>query len=179
MTKTIEEVFADVNGATFIGVDTETKTALKGGKSNPMKDRVTKRTYRMNVMVFQNKDKNGYEEMVKRRLVAEGKDPSSFSVGPRPWGTRIDETPFIEHNGKKYIEVIVLSSGESEYLLDGWPIDADKIEGLDKTVVNPRKEEDEKAVPQGGLENQVCVRTFAFESIRRLVVNGEEYRFTA
>jgi hypothetical protein len=43
-----------------------------------MQGRVTKQTTGASVMVFTNQASNGYENMVQRRLVAEGKDPASF-----------------------------------------------------------------------------------------------------
>ena len=113
----------NVNGATFIAIDTETDVKLKGGKKNPHQGRVTKRTVGSNVMVFQNKSINGYEAMVQRRLKKEGKDPASFELSPRKWGTRLQGVPFVEHKGNYYVEVIFLKAGYTVYLLDGHAVD--------------------------------------------------------
>lgn len=162
--KTISEIFSAVNGNTIISMDTVTKPVLKGGKGNPLQGRVTKVMRGASVMVFQNKNTNGYEAMVKRRLEKEGKE-TEFKVGPRPWGTRVEGTPIVEHNGKTYLEVIFLRAGEVEYQLYGKVISA----GLVGELVG---EQSSSNGDQGGLDNKVIIRTFAEDSITRLKVGG-------
>ena len=125
----LKDLMKEVNGASFVSIDTLTDVKLLGGKKNPMIGRVTKRGVGHSVMVFQNKKTNGYEAMVQRRLEKEGKNPESFTLGPRQWGTRITDTPFVEHNGQTYLEVIFLKSGKVDYLVDGQEF-AGEIEGL-------------------------------------------------
>jgi len=164
--ETATKLFESVNGSTFIGLDTETKVHLKGGKKNPHKDRITKRTT-SNVMVFQNKKSNAYKNMVERRLIAEGKDPSSFELQPRRWGKRIPNTPFIKHNGEYYLEVIFLNSTKSEYFLDGNPIHKKDIIDL------PTHKEGK----QGDLDDKVIIRTYKLSSIKALRMNNNSYIF--
>ena len=95
-----------VNGASFISIDTLTNVKLTGGKKNPFQGRVTKRVTGSSVMVFQNKNSNGYENMVKRRLQQEGVNPNTFTLSPRAWGQRVPNTCIVEHNGDLYAEVI-------------------------------------------------------------------------
>ena len=158
--KSIAQIFSAVNGNTIISMDTVTKPVLKGGKSNPLQGRVTKIMRGASVMVFQNKNTNGYEAMVKRRLEKEGKD-TNFKVGPRAWGTRVEGTPIVEHNGKTYLEVIFLRPGHVEYQIDGVTVDADMV-----------GEQPSSNGDQGGLDNKVFIRTFAEDSITRLKVGG-------
>lgn len=157
---------ANVSGASFISIDTLTTETLTGGKKNPMQGRVTKKTVGASVMVFQNKTTNAYENMVNRRLAAEGKDPSNFELGPRKWGERIKNTPFITHKGELYLEVIFLHKGDSTFFLDGNEIERSEIEGIDKSA--PRED------AQGGLENSVIIRTFKADSIVALRVDKQE-----
>lgn len=161
--RSISEIFSSVNGNTIISMDTATKPVLKGGKSNPLQGRVTKVIKGSQVMVFQNKNVSGYENMVNRRLAQEGKD-ADFEVGPRAWGTRVPNTPIVEHKGKRYLEVIFLKAGEVEYQIDGKVVDA----ALVGEVPSSNGE-------QGGLGNKVIIRTFAEESITRVKINGETY----
>jgi hypothetical protein len=160
---------ANVNGASFIGLDTLTTPKLAGGKKNPQQGRVQKRMIGANVMSFQNKTTNGYENMVKRRLVAEGKNPDDFVLGERAWGHRIPNMPIVEHTKdgvvNHYLEVIFLSSGESEYLLDGVVVPVTAIQGLPEAG----------DAAQGGLDNKVVVRTFAVDSITELRINGQVF----
>jgi hypothetical protein len=159
-----EIINAHVNGGTFISIDTETPVKLTGGKSNPLQGRVTKRVTGSNVMVFQNKTINAYDAMVKRRLEKEGKDPASFVIGPRQWGEREDGTPFVNHNGKMYLEVIFLSCGNVEYLVDGQPY-IGNIQGLPVATEGH----------QGGLDNKVIIRTYTVENIKSITINHNTY----
>jgi hypothetical protein len=156
----------NINGATFITIDTETDVKLKGGKKNPLQGKVTKRVVGSNVMVFQNKKKSGYESMVMRRLEKEGKDPSSFTLKPRAWGHRLQGAPFVEHNGNYYVEVIFLHPGKTEYLVDGNVTDPNAITGMPE-----RKEE----AVQGGLNNKVVIRTYRVDNIRKITINKQTY----
>lgn len=157
----LRALLSSVNGATFISIDTLTKVELTGGKTNPFYDRIQKRVVGSNVMVFQNKKLNGYENMVQRRLIDEGKDPTLFELSPRAWGRRLPNCPFVEYRGKYYLEVIFLRHGEIEYLLDGRPFPKQLITGLD----------DHEEPAQGGLKKKVILRTYACESITGLMVN--------
>ena len=132
---------------------------LKGGKSNPLQERVEKKVSGSEVLIYNKYDKNGYEELVKEQMIKEGKDPSEFALKPRAWGKRIENTPFVEHNGKYYIECIFNKSGKSEYLVDG-EVYEDDIEGLPVKKVNEES--------QGGIEKKIEVRTFSVDSIEKI-----------
>ena len=168
---TLVKAFQNVNGGSFVGLDTLTEVTLLGGKPNPQQGRITKRMTGANVMCFQNKNVNGYAAMIARRLVAEGKDPASFVLGERKWGTRVPNMPIVEHfkDGKTvyYLEVIFLKPGTVEYLLDGVHIDKADIVGLKERV------EDEDS--QGGVENKVVIRCFKADSITEVRIDGKAY----
>ena len=167
----IETLLKSFQGCTFAAMDNVTNVVLKGGKKNEFQGRVTKRTSNNQVMLFTNEKSNGYENMVKRRLEAEGKDPAQFTVGALPWGTRVKDSPFIENKGKHYLQVIFNKPGTSEYFLDGEPVNPSTIEGL------PEKKESDEENGQGLTnENAVIVRTFAIESIESIRVLGEEVK---
>ena len=157
---------ANINGASFVGLDTHTDVPLTGGKKNPMQGRVTKRMVGASVMSFQNKNFSAYEAMVKRRLEAEGKQPEDFVLSERAWGVRVPNMPIVEHKGNYYLEVIFLKPGTVTYYLDGNPIDKQDIEGL----------KDAAAGEQGGLENKVIIRTFAADSITELRIDGQAFQ---
>ena len=160
-----------VKGTTFAGLTTRTTVKLKGGKKNSQQGRVTKLTEKSNVMLFSNTTTSGYEGMVKRRMVAEGKDPSTFEVKPRAWGKRIDESPFIHHKDNYYLECFFVSPGTTTYFLDDQPIDKADIEGLPESSTKT----DGEVESQGGIEDKVVLRTFSLESIVSIKINKEEY----
>lgn len=162
-------------GAKFVGVDIETTPIInktmpgegpRGRVPNPHFGRVTKQTKGIGGMIATNTNSNAYASMVKRRLAAEGKDPESFELSSRTWGVRIPDTPFVEHNGQLYVEVICQHPGKSVYLLDGQEVDASTIIGL-----RPATDSE-----QGGLENKVVIRAFKAESIIGLRVDGVDVK---
>ena len=164
------EVLAGVSGASFMGVDVITEPTLKGGKSNPHRGRVKKHVSDSQAIVFQNKFVNGYENMVKRRLVEEGKDAEDFKLSERPWGKRVPGLPIVEHTNKEgvtkhYLELIYMHPGKVEYYLDNAPVKKEIIEGL----------EDKSEGEQGGLNNKVFIRTIALENVKAIRANGKEY----
>ena len=164
----LEDALLAANGATFIGIDTCTTPKLTGGKGNPPRDRVRKVTEGSNVMIFQNVNGSGYDKMVRRRLGKEGKNPDGFTLSPRAWGTRIAGTPFVEHGGQYYLEVIYLHSGATHYTLDGVRTPTTTIQGL------PKKPDEAK---QGGLTDKVIIRTFKLDSITRVTINRQTFEF--
>lgn len=167
---TLIAAVAAINGASFVGIDTVTNVTLRGGKKNPMQGRVTKHMIGATVMSFQNKEFSAYEAMVKRRLEAEGKDAAAFELGERSWGVRLPNMPIVEHfkdgETRYYLEVIFMKPGATHYCLDGTPIAAGDIEGLNEASHGE----------QGGLENKVVIRTFQAESITELRINGKAIR---
>jgi hypothetical protein len=165
---TFDAALGTLAGGTFVGFDACTIPVLKGGKKNPMQGRVQKVMTGATVMCFSNAESNAYENMVKRRLAAEGKNAESFVLSPRAWGQRIAGTALVEHKGKYYFEAIFMRAGEVKYLLDGVEINKNDIEGLE--------EREASAEGQGGLDNKVVLRTFALESVVALRTNGTEYR---
>jgi len=102
--------------------------------------------------------------MINKRLAEEGKS-SDFTVGPRTWGTRIKNTPFVEHNGEMYLEVIFLRAGDVSYHRDGVAVDKRDINGLNEPAEGN----------QGGLDNKVIIRTFKFSSITAITINGSKF----
>lgn len=162
----IAKLMSEVHGASFVSLGAITVPTLRGGKANPFIGRTVKVMQGASVMVFQNKTVNGYEAMVKRRLVQEGKNPAQFELSPRKWGHRIDGCPFVEHKGNYYLEVIFLRRGDAHFEVDGVITAPEHITGLDLS----REEAD-----QGGLDNKVIIRTFSVESITDLVINKQRY----
>jgi hypothetical protein len=165
--QTAQKIFGSLAGGTFVGIDTVTEVKLRGGRKNPHQGRVTKRMTGAQIMVFTNAETNAYDAMVRRRLADEGRDPDSFQLGERAWGTRVAGTPFVEHRGEYYLETIFMRPGDVEYQLDGAPVQKDQIEGLEEREVNPDS--------QAGLDRKVVIRTFKLDSIVGLRAMGTNW----
>ena len=164
----IAAALQNVTGASFMGISTETPVTLKGGKKNPLQGRVTKRMEGGNVIIFTNTHSNGYENMVKRRLLKEGMAAENFTLGKRVWGERLKDAPFVFHKGAMYVEVIFNQSPSNvTYFVDGKETPKEEIIGL------PDKSEGE----QGGLSDKVIIRTYNAENIRSIRIDGKEFTF--
>jgi len=167
------EKLQDFEVSEIVTLDTTTTVKLTGGKKNPMAGRVKKITTDAQVMLFKNGE--GYKNLVNERLKEQHSEDTTtsdlfeaitaqeFTPGPRQWGQRVQDTPFITHKDKLYLECIFVKSGESTYYLDDVEIDKGEIIGL------PEKKESS----QNGLVNKVIIRTFALDSIIRVNKSGE------
>ena len=162
----IVDIVKHISGNSTMGIDTCTVVNLKGGQKNPQQGRVTKIQNGSRVMAFQNKAINGYEAMVNRRLVSEGKNPDNFKLGKRVWGTRLENLPIVEHKDALYLEVIFLTPGEVHYELDGVKVNEADIVGLPAKPVSNG---------QGGVDDQVIIRTFKASSLVAVRINHTEY----
>lgn len=168
----IASILEPIRGATFAALDTQTKVPLTGGKKNPHQGRIFKRCLGNRVMLFTNTNTSGYENMVQRRLEQAGLDPATFEAGKLPWGCRVPQTPFIDHNGNLYLQCVFLGAGDIDFFLrdnrDGefLPIAKSEIIGLS----------DKTGSEHQGLERdrQVVVRTYAIDSITAIRCFGKE-----
>jgi hypothetical protein len=169
----IEAILAPISGATFASLDTQTEVKLTGGKKNPLQGRVVKRCLGNRVMLFTNKYSSAYDNMVKRRLEQAGLDPAGFNAGALPWGTRVPNSPFIENNGKLYLQTVFLKAGDIKYFERSdcvdrsyIPINKEAITGLNEKTGSEHQ----------GLERsrQVIVRTYDINSIQAIRCFGDE-----
>lgn len=172
----IEAILAPINGATFAALDTQTEVKLTGGKANPQQGRIVKRCLGNRVMLFTNKFSSGYDNMVKRRLEQAGLDPATFEAGKLPWGARVPNSPFIEHQGKLYLQCVFLVAGDIRYF--------ERVNGeqfANKLFREVAKQDiiglsDRTGSEHQGLERnkQVIVRTYDIGSIQAIRAFGSE-----
>jgi hypothetical protein len=171
----IEQILAPISGATFASLDTQTECKLTGGKKNPMQGRIVKRCLGNRVMLFTNKRSSAYDNMVKRRLEQAGLNPATFQAGPLPWGSRVPDSPFIEHGDKLYLQCVFLGAGNVAYFRRGeqqgentWfePIKKEEIIGL-----SDRSGSEHQGL---GQDRQVIVRTYCTDSILAIRAFGSE-----
>lgn len=137
-----------IKGCQPVTLYTRTKANLTGGKSCPYQGAI--KLSIVNGMVggyYQNAVNNALERM--------GADPD-FVPGPRKWGNRVPGTPFVEHRGKRYVEIHVKNTTVVRYEKDGEVIDRKDIEPYLRKSSSPVKWRDP-----------------AIESIVAAKVNGE------
>lgn len=124
--RTLRLAAADIYGTGFISLDTRTSVHLFGGNSNPYQGQIWKHTKGIQAMCFSNP---AFERLVRRKLLEDG-ITVEFKVGPRPWGTRVEGMPLVEHNDKLYLEVFVLKPGEASFIWKNKIVDPTTIQGL-------------------------------------------------
>lgn len=161
----LKPVIDKIHGATFASIDTMTTPRLLGGQGNPQQGKIRKIMTGAQVLLTTDENSSAYENMVRRRLEKEGKDPLSFSVQPPKWGKRIPGTPLVEHKGKFYLACLFLTPGKVGYVMDTAdssgvevfaPIHESAIQGL----------QDRRPLNQGlSRGNEVTMRTFSLESL--------------
>lgn len=181
-----KEALKDLSGGTFLGIDTVTTVAMKGGKKNPYLGRVSKVMLGASVMVFSDTHSVAYENMVNRRLKSEaaaaGREFVPFEVGERKWGTKIEGTPFVVHADTYYLQMLFTQSPSSiYYFLDDKPLDLDmKVEAdyawAFALVREALAKEPAAGTGQGGLIEKVIIRTIKLENILAMRHNGIEYK---
>jgi hypothetical protein len=94
---------AKVHGVSVAFLDAETK--LRGFRRVVTGERI--------LLFNLPSGQSGYEGLVRQRLLDEGRNPDTFTVGDLPWGERWDTHPaLIQHNGNHYLQTIFLSPGE-------------------------------------------------------------------
>jgi hypothetical protein len=140
----ITALVEEIRGCTFASLDAE--TAPSPG--------VTKIVTGESVLLF-NCGYSGYEAMVKRRLLAIGKEPGNFSLGDLPWGTRLGSSPLIEHKGRYYLQAVKLRDGDARCFIGSNEIDC---------ALLPKKRTNQ------GLIDEVQVRAYSLDSITRLTL---------
>jgi hypothetical protein len=155
--RVLDDLLSRIDGCTFATIDAT--TTLSAG--------LVKVVTGKRVILFTNKISSGYENMVKRRLEEAGKDPKSFHSGDLPWGTRIHNSPLIEHKGRVYLQTIDLTAGQADYFMLGDKLTPEEVEGL---KLKPRHADNQGLA----LSSQVQVSCYLLENIDRIVLMGEQ-----
>lgn len=149
----LEELLKKINGCSFASLDCVTEPSPG----------IRKETTGKRVILFTNKNTNGYQNMVRRRLLEAGKDPDSFALGDRRWGERLPNSPLVEHKGVLHLEVIELTPGATRCFIGTREVDCANL-GLRKG-----------RAPNQGLpsDQTVKVRDIKLENITRIALMGE------
>lgn len=167
------DIMAELSGVSFISLDTTTEQKVNKfyvdddgeKKPNPHHGRITKKMIGGRGLIYQNKNVNGFQNQVNSQMKKEGLS-GEFKVGPRSWGVREKDLPIVTLRDQVYLEVIFADKGKTQYYLDDHPIDRKDILGLPKQS---------KPTGQGGVKQQIVIRTFKVESIDALRVFRKEY----
>lgn len=107
-----------------------------------------------------------YESAVNRQRERENKEPD-FEALPRSWGQRLEGQPFVEYEGRLYLEIKVQMILEHYYeTLDGLRLDLSHVESF-----LPQR----RPQSRQGLNKEVVLRDYAIDSVVELHAYGNEY----
>lgn len=158
------QVLVEPKGATFVTLTALTDARAK--KTNNPFGKINKLT-KLNCMVNFN-----YDEGVRRRLLAEGKDPETFQPGSSWHEPVFDQgrlTPICKHKqeGSLYLRVAILKVLEAPryFTQDGKEIDREKIKEF---LPAPSTYDNQ------GLEEPLRFACYKLDSIKELIINGEK-----
>jgi len=163
------EMLASRRGATAVTFVAETEPAmLKTG--NPYVGR-TKKVARVNGMVGWDYERSvNLQRCREEQPLDDAGEVAYFESAPRQWGRRIKGSPFVEHNGKLYLEVRVNRSLGHEYRVDGQTVDPKKI----NKFLPKRKEGKRQKVTK-----PVICRDYDVTNLKAIAVGGEHYEIEA
>jgi hypothetical protein len=95
-----------------------------------------------------------------------------FKAHNRKWGTRIDDSPFVEHNGQHYLEVNVSESNGHEYRDENNElVTGDTLEHA-KTFFSKRSESSRQEV-----ENKIVLRDYRIDRVEAITLHDSGMTF--
>lgn len=142
-----------IKGATFISMETNIVPKLKA--NNPFIG--IKKVSKVSGVIGFN-----YSNSVNNQRAKEGVEPD-FKPEARKWGERISNTPLVKHKDKFYLELKVQNSN-SDYFLDGKRVNPEEIKPW---YYNKSSRQE--------LDNEVILRDYSLDNIKRIKINKEEY----
>jgi hypothetical protein len=147
--------------ASFVSIQAETDPRMRK-TNNPFAGSVVKRATSRGLINFH------YGNAVNNQREREGIE-EEFNAQPRRWGTRIEKTPLIEHNGAFYIEVKVEGVVDAPTF-----INVESGEEIAKETLQEWLPARSKPTTQG-TEKEIMVRDFKVDSITQINMYGEEF----
>lgn len=159
----LKEVLSRITGCTFAAIDAD--FAPKPGFRKVVTGEV--------VLLYRTSGGSGYENMVKRRLIDCGRDPSNFVVGDLPWGERVGNLPLIEKDGKFYLQTILIKAGNTVCYMGPGQFEEEVEPALYPEVFGRNSD----IISSGqGLppEKAVIVRTYKLESLKEIRLMNEK-----
>ncbi len=163
----LAEIIRNIRGVSFARIDSVTEFRMKK-TGNPFAGQVIKVSRIMAIV-----GNWTYKQSLINQAIRENVD-TDFEIQPRKWGTRL-ENGIVEHNGKLYLEAkIERSIGSRIVFRNGHFIPENEMESIKTFAV---KSSESKT--QDTIEKKVILRDYAFDSIRRIKLNGITYKLVS
>lgn len=156
--ETVKELGKEFRGFGTLTTMREVKPSeIKGGKGSGYAGRIQKFS---RFQVVLNPTYTNAVNNQRGRETEVGEYMEEFKPEPRRWGKRLEGTSLVENKGKFYLEVQVLRSFETQWFLDGQPVQSEDV----KPLLHQRKGESKKQQT----EKAVILRDYGVNTIRTL-----------
>lgn len=154
----IEEILRQVRGAKVVTITAKTDARIKKS-SEPRFGGPVYKLSRVNGMINWS-----YEAAVNRQRDREGK-ATDFESHPRQWGTRLDGTPFVAHNGLLYLELKIEKSVDEPSYVD---VDGNEIALANIQPHLPQRSSSSRQE----VDKEIILRDYKMDSITSITFNG-------
>jgi len=154
--KALMDSLQEHKGTQFVTIVAKTQPKLLKNPLGPIF-----KVSRVNICVNWN-----YRNSVNLQRMREG-NKDIFVPKPRPWGTRLPNSPFVEHKGQLYLEAKVEKSLDHHYEMPN----GDIIEDSKVTPYLPQR----KQSSTQQTEKEIILRDYIVENIISITMQGETY----
>lgn len=153
-------------GGNFVTIQTITPIVMnKGGRGgtavNPFLDDGIQKISTVNCQL-----QGDYENAVNKQLEREGK-PNTFTSAARVWGSRVNGTSVVEHNGEYYMAYRALKCLKTRMM------DSEGHFVSEKTITPWVRKK--SASKRQGTDTEIVWRTPKLANIRKIHINGKRF----
>lgn len=161
----LRNVIESIRGVSFASIHSVTRLDMRK-TGNPFAGKILK-VSKILAIVGNWSYENSLINQAKRENVE-----TEFEIKPRKWGFRLNDSGIVEHNGKLYLECKVEKSISSRIVFDDGRFIPNKDIEIIRSFIPIRKE----SSTQEPIEKKIILRDYAFDSIRKIRLNGITYR---
>lgn len=158
-------VIESIRGVSFASIQSVTELDMRK-TGNPFHGKIAKVSKILAIVGNWN-----YERSLENQAKREGVE-TEFEIKPRKWGFRLNDSGIVEHKGRMYLECKVEKSFDSRIVWsNGQYLSHTEIDAV-RSFMPIRKE----SSTQDSIEKKIILRDYAFDSIRKIKLNGLTYR---
>ena len=107
-----------------------------------------------------------FENAVTRQRLRENPEAEKYTVGQRTWGSHVEGSGLVEHNGKFYMRVLHPKS-ESMYIVDGRPATNAEVAEIKRYLPVVKRSE------RHCTDKDIIYRDYSLDNILEIRIGGE------
>jgi len=119
-----------------------------------------------------------YQRAVENEAARQGENASEFQAESLPWGNWLIQNKVIEHKGELYLRTQTAPGQRRKQPARVTGYLSESLQILSREQVKPflpESRESSKQQDEAGLSETVWVRTYKFNSIKKIRINGKTY----